>query len=195
MDTRGLRGGDVERSIADVGGLVRIDVEPVERDQDLVGMGLPARRLVRADDDVHQVAEPERLERELDDVVPLRADDPELPPFAVQPFEQLEHPGKRLELGVERLVEVAVRLGQFGRLLLVEGAHLLLEVTAPDLRHQHVVGEFTAEHGLGRVTVGREDHPAGVDDRAVEIEEDDGEAHLPDANDAAVPSDHVQESG
>ena len=36
--------------------------------------------------------------------------------------------------------------------------------------------------------VGGEDDPAGVDDRAVEVEEDDGEAHLPDANDAELAS-------
>jgi hypothetical protein len=75
---------------------------------------------------------------------------------------------------VQRPVELAVRLRELGRLLLVELAHLLLEVPAPHLRHQHLVGERLAEHGFGGVPVRGEDHPAGVDDGAVEVEEDNG---------------------
>ena len=64
-----LRGGDVERRVADVGGVVRLGAEPLERDEDRVGVRLAARRVVGADDDVEDVPEAERLERELDDVV------------------------------------------------------------------------------------------------------------------------------
>ena len=111
---------------------------------------------------------------------------PSLPPLGVELLEQLEHPGERLELGVERRVELAVGVRELVGLLGVELAHLLLEVAGADARHQHLVGKVPAEHGRRRVPVGREDHPAGVDDRAVEVEENDREAHLPDANDEAV---------
>src|SRR6478672_3190132 len=75
----------------------------------------------------------------------------------------------------------------------VELAHLLLEMPGADARHQHFVGEVLAEHGRRRVPVGREDHPAGVDDRAVEVEEDDGEAHGVDAIGAAHPHNSLKE--
>ena len=160
-----------------------VDVEPVERDQDLVRVWLAARRLVRADDHVHQLAEAERLERELDDVVAFGADDPEPPAFAVERLQQVEHPRKRLQLGVEGFVELAIGERELVGFRLVEFPHLLFEVAAADLRHQDVVREAPAEHGLGGVPVGGQDHPAGVDDRAVEIEQDHREPHVPDAND------------
>ena len=102
---------------------------------------------------------------------------PTVRPSASSFVEQVEHPGERLELGVERRVELAVGVRELVRLLGVELAHLLLEVPGADAGHQHLVGEVSPEHGRRRVPVGREDHPAGVDDRAVEVEEDDGEAH------------------
>ena len=59
----------------------------------------------------------------------------------------------------------------------VELAHLLLEIARADAGEQDLVRVVAPEHGRGRVPVGGENDPAGVDDRAVEVEEDNGEAH------------------
>ena len=59
-----------------------------------------------------------------------------------------------------------------------ERAHLLLEPRAADRGHQLVVGRLESENLLRGVPHRREDDRAGIDDRAVEIEENDGTAHL-----------------
>jgi len=58
-----------------------------------------------------------------------------------------------------------------------EDLHLRLEPRASDRLHQLRVLVLAAEHLAGRVTHRGEDDRARVDDRTVEIEEDDGEAH------------------
>jgi len=54
-----------------------------------------------------------------------------------------------------------------------EDLHLGLEPRPADRLHQFGVPEVAAEHLARRVAHGREDDPAGIDDGAVEIEEDD----------------------
>ena len=131
VDAGVLRCGDVERRVADVGGVVGVGAEPLERDEDLIRIRLAARRLVGADDEVERVAEAERLDRELDDVVALRADDPDLAALGVELLEQVEHPRERLELRVERRVVLAVGMRELVGLLRVELAHLLSRCPAP----------------------------------------------------------------
>src|SRR5207247_8632585 len=46
--------------------------------------------------------------------------------------------------------------------------------------HQHRILDLTLEHGAGGMAHRREDDAARVDDGAVEVEEDDWEAHRPD---------------
>ena len=130
------------------------------------------------------VAEPERLERELDDVVPLRADDPERPALAVQPLEQVEHPRERLAARSGAARSARGRRGASSSAFSSSNSRICSSrCPLPDLRQQDVVGDLAAEHRLRRVPVRREDHPAGVDDRPVEVEEHHREPHLPDAND------------
>ena len=64
--------------------------------------------------------------------------------------------------------------------------------TSQDIDHarvaelrQAISDKFAADNGLGRVPHGREDDGAGVDHGAVEIEENDREAHGVDASQLA----------
>ena len=85
-------------------------------------------------------------------------------------------PAQSLERVVQRLVVRAVDADELVDAVGVEGAQLRLEPRAADRLHQLVVGVLAAEHLARRVTHRREDDRAGVDDGAVEVEEDDGEA-------------------
>ena len=60
----------------------------------------------------------------------------------------------------------------------VEPRHLRLEIRAADLREDLLVREPPLQHGLRRVVERREDQLRRIDERAVEIEEDDGEHRL-----------------
>ena len=71
----------------------------------------------------------------------------------------------------------AIHVDELVRALLVEGAHLLDEPGAADSCEQNLVRDLAVEHGARRVLERSQDHPAGVDQRAVEIEENDREAH------------------
>ena len=81
---------------------------------------------------------------------------------------------------VQRLVVRAVDAHELVDPVGVEGTELGLEARPADRLHQLLVGVLAAEHLAGRVAHRREDDRAGVDDGAVQIEEDDGEAsHRP----------------
>src|SRR4029453_18971625 len=62
--------------------------------------------------------------------------------------------------------------------LLVEGAHLVVDVGAADRGGEHLVRDLSLQHGLGRVAERGKDDLAGIDERAVEIEEDGRITHL-----------------
>ena len=87
------------------------------------------------------------------------------------------HPGAALERVVQRLVVRAVDAHEIVDVLRRERAHLRLETRPADRRHQLLLRNLAREHGARRVAHRGKDHPAGVDDSAVEIEEDDREPH------------------
>ena len=70
--------------------------------------------------------------------------------------------------------------------LRVDQPHLLDEARAADCAAELLVGDLAPEHGLRRVPHRRDDDRAGVDHGAVEVEEDDREAHALDASLAPV---------
>src|SRR5207244_2675329 len=57
---------DVERRVADVRALVRVDIHAFCGKQERLGVRLVTLRLVAADDDLEEVSERNRRERELD---------------------------------------------------------------------------------------------------------------------------------
>ena len=115
--------------------------------------------------------------------LPLGGHDPESPPLLVQPLQHLDDAAARLELVVERLVVRAVARDEVVDAGRVERAHLLVERRTADVGEQRLVGYLAREDGARSVPERREDHRAGVDQRAVEVEEDDREAHRGDASD------------
>ena len=141
------------------------------------GIGLVALRVVAADDRLEQVPERNALERELGGRAALRRDDPEPAAFRGEPDERVGHPGACLELVVERLVVGAVDAHELVDPVRRERRHLRVEARPADRPHQLLVAVLAAEHLTGRVPHRREDDRGGVDDGAVEIEEDDGKAH------------------
>ena len=120
----------------------------------------------------------EAVERELDRAVALRRHDPEPPPLGPEHGEQLEHLVERLERLVERLVVLPVRLDQLVDAVGVEVAHLRDDARPADRRaHELLVGISRPRTVSDGVLHRGEDDRPGVDQRAVEVEEDDREAH------------------
>ena len=78
---------------------------------------------------------------------------------------------------MQRLVVRAVDAHELVDARRVERVHLRLEPRPADGASSCGVGVLAAEHGLGGVAHRREDDRAGVDDGAVEIEQDDRVAH------------------
>ena len=150
-------------------------VHALGREQQRLGIGLVLLRLVAADDGLEEVRERHARERELDGRAALGGHDAEPAPLCVQAHEDVLHAGARLELVVERLVVGAVDADELVDPLGREDGHLRLEPGAADGLHQLGVAEVAAEHLARRVPHRREDDRAGVDDGAVEIEEDDRE--------------------
>ena len=178
VDPRGLRRADVEGRVADVGRLGGIGAEAFCPEEERFWIGLVAFGFVAADDRLEEMIERDRGERELGRVPPLRGHDAEPPAFRVQPLEHVAHPDARLELVVERDVVRAVDVHELRRRASGSIAtHLRFEARPADGPHQLGVRVLTAEDLARRVTHRREDDRAGVDDRAVEIEEDDRESH------------------
>ena len=85
---------------------------------------------------------------------------------------------------VDAMVELAVDVEQLLRALLVEHAHLL-EQRPADALAQRLLGQLAAEHGRERMAVRRDDQRHGVDQRAVEVEDDGRVAHPASGSSAA----------
>jgi hypothetical protein len=177
VHARGLRRANVEGRVADVCGLKRIGVHPARREEQWLRIGLVSLGLVASDDRLEQVPERDPRERELDGGATLRRYDAEPPALLVQAYEHVLHAGARLQLAVERLVVRAVDVHELVDPIGSEDLHLRLEPRASDRLHQLRVLILAAEHLAGSVTHRGEDDRARVDDSAVEIEEDDREAH------------------
>ena len=133
--------------------------------------------VVGADDDVEEVAHAGACEDPLDRRSPLRGDDAEPAALRLQPLENVEDAVEARELRVLRIVVLAVHAHELVDVLGVEQRHLVREVRAADLRQDLLVGETPAKDRLRRVMEGAEDHRGGVDERAVEVEEDDWKPH------------------
>ena len=141
-------------------------------------------RLVAADDRLEEMRDRNARERELDGLAPLRGDDPQPPAFVLQPNQHVVHPRAADELVVQRLVVRAIDVDQLVDLVRRKGVHLCLETRPADRSHQLLVRDLGAEDLLCRMSHRGEDDRAGVDHRAVEIEEDDRKTHLFDASQA-----------
>src|SRR5205085_11737649 len=83
----------------------------------------------------------------------------------------------RAELRMKRLVVLAVSADELVDARGVERAHLLEEARTADRGKDPLVRHLAPEHGPGGVLERGEDHPARVDQGAVEVEEDDWKPH------------------
>ena len=173
----GLRSADVEGRVADVGRLGGIGSEAFGPEKERLGIRLVALGLVAADDHLEEMAERDDGERELGRVAPLGGHDAEPPAFGVQPLEHVSHPDARLELVVERDVVRAVDVDELRRAVGIDRHHLRLEPRPADRLHQLGVRVLAPEHLARGVAHRREDDRAGVDDRAVEVEENGRKSH------------------
>ena len=84
---------------------------------------------------------------------------------------------ERLERLVEPVVVLLVGLEQRVGVLGVDRLHLRDDPLPADRQPELVAGDLAPEHGANGVLHRREDDRPGVDQRAVEVEEDDREAH------------------
>jgi len=179
-DTGRLGGGDVERRIPDVHRVLGRAAEPLDGEEDGFGIGLVPLRVLEADDDV-EGARKRRKARECqpDGAVALGRDDPELSALHLQPGEQREQIVECLERLVQPVVVVLVRLQQFVGVLRVDRRHLRDDALAADGHLQLGRRDLAAENRADCVLHRREDDRAGVDQRPVEVEEDDPKSHGP----------------
>ncbi len=169
---------DVVGRVSDVRRLGRVGLQTPKRLEQRVGIGLVPLGVICADHDVHRLAElREAIEREADRAETLRGDDPEPAVLASEHGQQAEDVVEGLQLGVERLVVEPVRLDQLVDAVRVEVAHLGDEPGAADRGADELLVRLPPEHGERRVLHRREDDRPRVDQRAVEVEEDDAEAH------------------
>jgi len=150
-------------------------------------------RVLRPDHDVHCLAElGEPVDRQADRAEALRGDDPEAPSFSPQDGEQAEHVVECLELGVERLVVQAIGLHELVDPVGVEVAHLGDQARPTDRGAHQLLVRLTTEHGQRRMLHRGQDDRPGVDQRAVEVEQDDA-SHVADRSlgvrDPMVPRD------
>jgi hypothetical protein len=141
-------------------------------------MGLVALRVVRPDDRVEEVLElREHVEGQAHRDLPFRSHDPEATALRPKRAQGVLDARTRLELGVQGLVVGAVRVDQVVHPVLVQRAHLRDQARPADGGRQLLVGDLAAEHRRGGVPHRRDDHRPGVDERAVEVEQDDRVAH------------------
>ena len=77
----------------------------------------------------------------------------------------------------EGLVVLAVDAHELVCALLVEHAHLVVDVGAAHSGGENLVRDLAGEDGLRGVPKGREDDLAGVDERPVEVEQNRGKPH------------------
>ena len=172
-----LRSADVEGRVADVGRIGGIGSKRSAPSRSGSGIRLVALRLVAADNRLEEMAERDDGERELSRVPPLGRHDAESPAFRVQPLEYVSHSDARLELVVERDVVRAVNVHELRRAVGIDRHHLRFKPRPADRLHQLGIRVLAPEHLTRGVTHRREDDRAGVDDRAVEVEEDGRKSH------------------
>ena len=133
--------------------------------------------LVR-DDDVERVGEGgEAVESEADGAMALCRHDAELPPFRRETREQRQQLVEGLERLVQPVVVHLVRLEQRLGVLGVDRLHLRDDPLPADRQPELVGGNLAPEDRPNGVLHRGEDDRPGVDQRAVEVEEDDAEAH------------------
>ena len=174
-----LRRPDVERRVADVDGFPGRAAELLDREENGVGIGLVPLRVLVGDDDVERARERrEAVERERDGSVPLGGHDAELPPLGLEARKEREELVERLERLVEAVVVLLVRLEQLVGMLRVDRRHLRDDPLAADGQTELVRRDLPPEHGAHGVLHRGEDDRPRVDQRAVEVEEDDAEAHV-----------------
>ena len=139
------------------------------------------RALVRADGEQHVLAQSAHGHAAPREGPALGGDHADEKAALVHGVEHLTHPGEgRDALVVDGLVVGAVHAHELvlhGRVV-GEVLHLLGERDA-HLGHEHLVGEGVAEHLHGGVAKARQDEPVGVDEGAVQVEEDPLELAVP----------------
>src|SRR5919197_1925428 len=171
------RGAQVERRVPHVCAALRLDGHALRRDQQRLRVGLVPLRLVPSDDRLEEVAERDARERELDRGAARRGHDAEPAALVAQPHEHVPHAGAGLGPVVQRLVVRAVAPDELVDLVGREHGHLRLETGPADRAEELVVAELLTQHLARRMPHRGEDDRARVDDGAVEIEENDREAH------------------
>src|SRR6478735_4471690 len=132
-------------------------------------------------------------EGELDRYATLRRDDAERAALLVQAHEHVLHPRARLELVVQGLVVRAIDVHEPLDLARVERAHLRLQAGPADRLEQLLVGVVAAEHLPRGISHRGEDDRPGVDDGAVEIEENHRKPHASIVSAVSVGSPAVPE--
>ena len=98
--------------------------------------------------------------------------------------QQLEDAVERLERRVERLVVGPVDVDELVDALGIEVAHLGDQPRPADRGAHELLVRLAAEHRHRRVAHRGDDDRPGVDQRAVEVEEDDAVAHASIVSDA-----------
>src|SRR4051812_25089677 len=86
-----LGGPDVERRVADVCAVHRIDAHALGSDEQRLGIGLVALRLVAADDRLEEVADAQPREGEVDSRASLGGDDADAAAVLVQAHDDVLH--------------------------------------------------------------------------------------------------------
>ncbi len=133
--------------------------------------------LVR-DDDVERVGESgEAVESEADGAMALRRHDAELPSLRRETGEQRQQLVEGLERLVQPVVVHLVGLEQCLGVLGVDRLHLRNDPLPADGQTELVGWNLATEDRPNGVLHGGEDDRPGVDQRAVEVEQDDAEAH------------------
>ena len=137
-------------------------------------------RLVAADDDVEEwpisvaANASSTVARRFAVTIPSRR------PSSLSAHEHVVHPGAELELVVQRLVVRAVDADELLDVLrAAELEHLRLEPGAADRGDQRLVGDSRPSTVRVACRIEARIIAAGVDEGAVEVEEDDRKAHRP----------------
>ncbi len=152
--------------------------EALDSEKHGVGIRFVPLRVFVGDHDVEVGLEcGEAVESKGNGTVPLRRDDPELPALGLESGQEREQLVERLERLVQPVVVLLVRLEQLICTIGVDGLHLRDDALAADRQAELLGRNLAPEHGPHRVLHRREDDRPRVDERAVEVEEDDGKAH------------------
>ena len=172
-----LCGADVEWRVADVRHIRRVGSEALRGQEKRFRVGLLVLRLVASDNRLEEMSDGHAREAELDGRTSLRGDDAEAPALLPQLHEYVFHARARLEVVVERLVVRAVYVHEPVDMVRGERTHLRFEAGTADRLHQLGVRVLEPEDLARRVPHRGEDDRAGVDDSAVEVEENGPEPH------------------